>query len=295
MAEHIARSLMTAGIDTWWDGWSIAAGDSIRQRIEEGLEGCSHFVVLLTPASIAKPWVQEEVDAGFMRKVSKQARFIALRHDLHAEQLPALLRGAASPALGDPPDLTQLISDIHGISRKPALGAPPRAVAEAPLADPGYSAAANAIAREFVDGSQYGCKFDPCLSNEELAERTGLSDEDVTDALHELSSYLRVDRYRPVIPLQGLFVRFDPFWKDWDPASDALELAAAITNDTAFPTEPSKIDERLGWGARRLNPAMAFLEDRNLARALHSLDAGPYACHHLSKTDATRRFVKSRT
>lgn len=295
LAEHIARALLAAGIDTWWDGWAITAGDSIRRKVEDGIEGCTHFIVLLTPTSVVKPWVNEEIDAGFMRKVGKQARFIALRHDLEAEQLPVLLRASASPALGDPPDLTQLISDIHGITRKPALGSPPQAVRERAHADPGYSAAANAVAKVFVEGSKYARKFDPCLSHEELEQRTGLSEEDVIDALHELRAFIRVERYRPVIPLPGLFVRFDPVWKGWNPAEDARVLGAAMLNDAEFPSDPAKIHERLGWGPRRLNPAMTFLDERKLARVLHAMDGGHYACIHLSKTDETRRFVKSRT
>jgi hypothetical protein len=294
LAEHIARALMDAGVDTWWDGWAITAGDSIRRKVEEGIEGCTHFVVLLTPTAVTKPWVNEEIDAGFMRKVGKQARFIALRHDLDAEQLPALLRSSASPALGDPPDLTQLISDIHGITRKPALGSPPRAVAERAKTDPGYSAAANAVARVFVEETKFARKFDPCLTHEELGQRTGLSEEDVIDALHELNAYVRVERYRPVLPLPALFVRFDPNWKDWNPAEDGLAMAAAMLNDAGFPTDPAQIDTRLGWGPRRLNPAIAYLEDRNLVRVLHAMDGSHYVCHHLAKTDATRRFVKSR-
>src|SRR3546814_5313470 len=53
-SDLIARALMDAGIDTWWDGWSIAAGDSIRRKLDEGLANCTHFLVLLTPISIAK-------------------------------------------------------------------------------------------------------------------------------------------------------------------------------------------------------------------------------------------------
>lgn len=278
LAEHIARALMDAGIDTWWDGWSIAAGDSIRRKVDEGLANCTHFLVLLTPISIAKPWVNEEIDAGFMRKVSRQARFIALRHDLEAEQLPPLVRGSASPALGDPPDLKQLISDIHGISRKPALGSPPQAVTERAHADRGYSAAANAIARVFVETTQYGLKFDPQLTKETLQELTGLSEDDVVDALHELSAFVKVERHELVIVLPELFVKFDPLWKEWNPAQDGLELAAAMLNDPAFPTGPRQIDERLNWGPRRLNPAIAYLEQRNLVRTLHALATGHYLC-----------------
>jgi hypothetical protein len=36
LADKIANTLQQNGIDTWWAGWCIRAGDSIRQRIDEG-------------------------------------------------------------------------------------------------------------------------------------------------------------------------------------------------------------------------------------------------------------------
>jgi hypothetical protein len=296
LAEHIAKLLMDSGIDTWWDGWEIAAGDSIRRRVDEGLSDCTHFLVLLTPESIHTPWVLEEIDAGFMLKVNHQARFIALRHDLEAGQLPPLLRTSASPALGDPPDLQQLISDIHGLSRKPALGKPPGAMDERVAADSGYSPAANAVARVYVQASKYGRKFDPQLSKQELAERTGLSAEDLADALHELSHCIEVEGRRPPVVLTELFVQFDEFWMGWNPQDDALELASRMLNDPGFPADPRLIDQLLGWGPRRLNPAMAFLMDRRLVQFRQSFVGPPYICAHMRKDeDETRRFVKRKT
>ena len=55
LAGKIAHTLQAGGVDTWWAEWCISAGDSIRQRIDDGLQGCTHFVVLLTPNSIEKP------------------------------------------------------------------------------------------------------------------------------------------------------------------------------------------------------------------------------------------------
>lgn len=98
---------------------------------------------------------------------------------------------------------------------------------------------------------------------------------------------MRVERHHPVIPLPGLFVRFDPLWKGWSPAEDARVLGAAMLNDANFPSDPAKIDERLGWGPRRINPAITFLEERKLARVLHAMDGGHYICVHLSKTDGS--------
>ena len=64
LAGRIATALQENGIDTWWDRWCISTGDSLRQKIDEGLGDCTHFLVLLTPQSVGKPWVNQEMDAG---------------------------------------------------------------------------------------------------------------------------------------------------------------------------------------------------------------------------------------
>jgi TIR domain len=95
LAERLAAALQANGIDTWWAGWCIGAGDSLRQKIDEGLADCTHFLVLLTLASIAKPWVNQEMDAGLVRKLNENTRFIAVRSGLAAAALPPLLAGNA--------------------------------------------------------------------------------------------------------------------------------------------------------------------------------------------------------
>ena len=47
--------------------------------MEEGLGNCTHFVVLLTPTSMTKPWVNAEIDAAFVRRVAGVSKLIALR------------------------------------------------------------------------------------------------------------------------------------------------------------------------------------------------------------------------
>src|SRR3546814_3907905 len=112
-----------------------------------------------------------------------------------------------------------------------------------------------------------------------------LSEDDVVDALHELSAFVNVERHELVIVLPELFVKFDPLWREWNPAQDGLELAAAMLNDPTFPTGPRQIDERQNLGPRRLNPAIAYLEQRHLVRTLHALATGHYMCADVSKTE----------
>jgi len=167
LAKRIAHTLQANGIDTWWAEWCIAPGESIRQRIDEGLGNCTHFLVLLTPASVAKPWVAAEMDAGLVAKLSRGTKFIALRSGLPPNQMPPLLQGLLSPEV-DPNslDLTQLINDIHGVTRKPPLGLPPLVARAQPEKIPGLSNAANALIRLFVERSKNATKLDPNFSVE---------------------------------------------------------------------------------------------------------------------------------
>lgn len=295
LAGKIANTLQASGIDTWWSEWCIGAGDSIRQKIDEGLGDCTHFVVLLTPYSISKPWVNQEMDAGLVRKLSSGSKFIALRSELAASELPPLLQGALSPSVNPINlDLTQLINDIHGVTRKPPLGQPPAAVSQAKAISTGYSAAATALAKFFVETTKVARKLDPCITLHELASKLSLSEEDVEDAVFELKGLVTKHRPDLIYPEEELFVRFDKFWMGWNPEEDALRVASGLVNHEKFPCQPSEIDAIVGWGPRRLNAAIAYMVGRGLIKDVRAMNGGPWLAVHLMKTDATRRFVKSK-
>jgi hypothetical protein len=295
LAEKIASAMQSKGIDTWWAPWFIYSGDSLRQKIDEGLGDCTHFIVLLTPTSIKKPWVNQEMDAGLVRKLKGRCKFIPLRHRLPVNQLPPLLSGMSSPEVVDPErDISQLINDIHGITRKPPLGEPPAAVSEARTLNTGYSAAALAIAKVFVERTTTATFGDPQMLLTDLQEATGLSEEDVEDAIHELSGKVQL-AHECVLPKGELFASFDQFWKEWNPVDDALRLAADLVNDEGFPGMLSQIGERYGWDARRLNPAVAYLINRSLVSASQGMGSQPWLVPWIRHSADTRRFVRSRS
>lgn len=295
-ASLIAHRLQANGIDTWWDEWCISAGDSLRQKIDEGLGDCSHFVVLLTPNSIIKPWVNLEIDSGLMLKLKSRAKFIPLRYQLPVEKLSPLLQGMLSPCVDDPErDISQLINDIHGVTKKPALGKSPiLSNIKTPSSDSGYSAAANAIAKFFVTSSEHAMKFDPWVDIDDLTKETGLSEEDVIDAVHELRGMITAHSAGRYYPENELFATFDRFWMPWDPKEDAQTLATDMFNKSDFPTSPELIAAQYAWNARRLNPAMAYLINRKLVRETSCLGSAPWLVTWLERTDETRRFIKSR-
>lgn len=291
-AEAIARQLQAAGVDTWWAEWEIGAGDSLRQKIDEGLGQCTHFIVLLTTTSIAKPWVNQEIDAALIRKLSGQCKLIVLRQDLPVGVLSPLLSGTLSPEIDAiNPDLSQLISEIHGLTKKPPLGPAPNTAIRVGT---GYSPAATAIAEVFVRDSKYGMFGDLQFTVEELSQRVNLSAEDVTDALHEIRDMVKIG-HSHVLPKGELYATFDSFWMPWNPEHDALRLAADFVNDKEFPISPSEIATRYDWQPRRLNPAISYLDMRHVVHALKAMGTAPFTVVVIRPTDETRRFVRSRT
>jgi hypothetical protein len=293
IAQRIALELHANGIETWWDEWEIPAGESLRQKIDEGLGNCTHFIVLLTKESIARAWVNQEMDAALVRKLQSQCAFIPLRCGFPASDLPPLLSGLRSPAIDESAlDLRQLIADIHGISRKPPVGAPPSA---ASVVSTGYSSAASAAAKWFVENSPNGLFGDVQYSISELMKHTGLSENDAKDAIHELGSLIRPIHLDNGTPEDELYVRFDSYWKGWDPKEDALKLAADLVNDSSFPRAPREIATRYHWSPRRLNPAMAYLTNRDIVKAVKGLGGGAFTVYLLHPTDNTRRFVSGRS
>lgn len=294
LAERIAHALQANGIETWWAGWCITSGDSLRQKIDEGLSGCTHFLALLTPQSIDKPWVKQEMDAALVKKLRNECKFIPVRYDLSHEALPPLLSGLLSPEVTADVDITQLINDIHGITRKPPLGPKPQPISQAKETNTGYSPAANAVAKYFVENSKHGCFADPQTDIEPLAEATGLTIEDTKDALHELRDFVR-DNHFHILPEASLYTEFDKYWMPWNPEEDALKLATDIANIKDFPATCQKIAERYDWSPRRLNPAIIYLEERGLLVEYKILGSAPFTSHRaVAKEDELRRFLKSR-
>lgn len=294
LARDVAQTLQSNGIDTWWDQWCINAGDSLRRKIDEGLGECTHFLVLLTPESIQKPWVNQEMDAGLVRSLNSKCRFLPIRYRLLASKLPPLLSGMYAPEIGDDGDISQLVADIYGLTRKPPVGPRPETIASSEETQTGYSPAANAVAKLFVQKSKYGRFADPQISTEDIAEITGLSVDDTHDALFELSPFFK-DTSIHVLVKSTLFAEFDHHWMDWDTRDDALRLAADIINDDDFPSDCGEIAEHYGWDARRLNPVATYLHERDLIMDYNVMGNGNFDMMRIvGKKGPLRRYVKSR-
>ena len=304
LAHSLAEELQSNGIDTFLDDWCILDGDSIVQTINKGIADCTHFLVLLTPNSIDRPWVKAETDAGLIRKIKDKCRFIPVRHALPADKLPPLLQGLRSPEIKSASDVKQLMSTIHGVSKKPPLGQPPASVLQAREVKTGYSAAATAMARAFVEKSEkIGTAIDVMLSVDEIMKETGLTIEDIEDAYNGLKDegFLKrggnyigwkiSDPRSHVSASPSLFEEFNRFFTEWDTEEDVKRIAVDMLNNNDFPTAPKAIADHYGWEMRRTEPAISLLGDRSLAKIHTAIGTGIGFCVDPNRS-SLRRFVR---
>lgn len=297
IARPIAEYLMAHGIEVWFDEWEIEVGDSLRQKMEEGLGAMTHFVVLLTKSSITKPWVAKEIDVGLVQQVGGRSRFVPLVVDVEPKLLSPFIQAMLFLQLdpADEDDLKGLVDRLHGVSRKPALGPKPSYVQPAPAGLDGWSAAAVAVGRHMVEVSTNAMLSDPVVTLDELAKVLDLGADDLRIAVLDLvdGGLLREMNVRGhYTPEPALFVDFDEAFMPFSPSEDARKLANLIVTGDERASDVRELAERLGWSPRRMNSAICYLQRAGAVDSRQALASAPWRAVQLVRTDHTLRFAR---
>lgn len=61
--EKLAKDILGLKIDVWLDKWEIKVGDSLINKIEEGLESSDYLIIVLSKNSVKSAWVKKELNA----------------------------------------------------------------------------------------------------------------------------------------------------------------------------------------------------------------------------------------
>lgn len=294
----IAEFLMANGVEVWFDEWEIEPGDSLRQKMEEGLGSMTHFVVVLTETSIAKPWVAKEIDVGLVQQIGGKSRFVPLVVDLEPSKLSPFLQAMLFLKI-DPAseaDLKGLVDRLHGISRKPVLGEAPRYVQNAPPGLDGWSRAAIAVGRRIVETSVSAMVVDPVVNLEDLQGAMDLAPDDLRIALLDLrdAGYLReLNVHGHYAPQSALFVDFDEAFMPFSPSADAIVVANRMVTGDDRAVDTKRLAEELGWVPRRINSAICYLERVGAIQTRTALASAPWRAVQLVRTDETLRFARN--
>jgi hypothetical protein len=127
----LAEALRGRGVTVWYDEWELAVGDSLVEKIDDGLGNSRFGVVVLSPAFFSKNWSRAELQA-FAALEMRQSRslllpiWLELGPDEIATQAPLLLgRVALQAADGVDAVAEELATKVKGGRADRRLHAPP--------------------------------------------------------------------------------------------------------------------------------------------------------------------------
>lgn len=303
LAERIARDLHGKGVTVWYDAWQIQAGDSLRRKIEAGIEGATHFLVLLTPDSVKSEWVQSELDGGLTKKIEGTCRLIpVLAREIKPKDLPPILRSLRCVIVDNYEEgLTQIVNACFNVAVAPPVLRPPDWIRSAGIPESSATPQAQKLALLLCQASQNGLFHDPMLTPDDIRKHLTLTDYELADAADELEAIgwvslrkaLGMGRtgFITISPQPQLFFACDPVEKGTIPGRDARELAGLWVNGTAGGGSLEDAAKQLGWPPRRINPAAAFLSEHGYVDPSKEMGTYPFVYRHARVTARTRRFL----
>jgi hypothetical protein len=87
VASPLAQELTKAGLTVWLDAMELRLGDSLREKIDEGLAKCRFGVVILSHAFLSKRWTTAELNALFARETQGYRVILPVWHKIDQRDL----------------------------------------------------------------------------------------------------------------------------------------------------------------------------------------------------------------
>ena len=101
IARPLAQALGELGVNAWFDEFEIALGDSIRQKIDQGLANARSATVILSRPFFSKNWTQYEMDGIIEKHVRRETILIPIWHAITHEEVR---------------DSSPSVADIHALN-----------------------------------------------------------------------------------------------------------------------------------------------------------------------------------
>lgn len=122
--RKLARDLENHGIRYWLDEAEIKVGQSLIEKIRQGIDEVDYVAVILSPRSIASSWVQREVDVAMNQEIQgKKVKVLPIMYQRC--DLPGFLLGKFYADFTDeskyPEALKRLVESMGIVFNKRAL------------------------------------------------------------------------------------------------------------------------------------------------------------------------------
>jgi hypothetical protein len=81
--RKLAGDLSSFDMPVWLDEWELLPGDSLADKIQDGLSASSWLLVILSKNSVKSQWVKRELNAGLAEELKRKDTFVVpVRIDL---------------------------------------------------------------------------------------------------------------------------------------------------------------------------------------------------------------------
>lgn len=91
----LAKRLRDKGLKVWYDEYTLTVGDSLNQKINEGLAASRFGIIVISPNFLEKKWPKKELDGLVAREVDGKL-ILPVWHNITADEI-----GHFSPILAD--------------------------------------------------------------------------------------------------------------------------------------------------------------------------------------------------
>lgn len=76
LVRRLATSLLAEGVPVWLDAWELALGDSLLDKIYEGIDQSGALLLAMSKSSSASGWVNKELNAALMKEQQVGRKFV---------------------------------------------------------------------------------------------------------------------------------------------------------------------------------------------------------------------------
>ncbi len=183
VARRLVGDLRSLGHEPWLDEYAIQVGDSIPDKIEEGLQNADFVAVLLSPAAVQSGWVDREWKGKYWAEVSAGRVMV----------LPVLLEDCEIPLLLAPKKYADLRNYATGLVQLVAAIDPVLPPMTGPSAALEMPPAADEVAKLIAKVQSRAAPLSQCFA-ETLQLAIKLKDESLQSLCrHELRGWVAAD------------------------------------------------------------------------------------------------------
>jgi len=113
LVEPLVKALQALSVKVWYDNFTLRVGDSLRQKIDQGLSRSRFGTIVLSSAFFAKQWPQYELDGMTALEMNGRKMILPIWHKTSKSEVIKF-----SPTLADRVALNSSLMTIEEIAKE---------------------------------------------------------------------------------------------------------------------------------------------------------------------------------